>query len=74
MFPFGIFPFNITPQFGPWWPLQAHQLEENTPPMLKAYMDAYATWMMLMSKGNPWLEAYSKMLENGPLFPPPSDK
>ena len=42
--------------------------------MLKVYMDAYATWMTLMSKGNPWLEAYSKMLENGPLFPPPSGK
>lgn len=67
MFPFGIFPFNILPQFNPWWPLQAKKLEEMTPPLLKEYLESYAAWAELMTKGNPWLTAYGKMLEDASL-------
>lgn len=67
MFPFGIFPFNILPQFNPWWPLQAKKLEELTPPLFKEYTESYAAWAGWMSKGNPWLAVYNSMLEAGSL-------
>ena len=74
MFPFGIFPFNVLAQFNPWWPVQAQKLEESTPPLVKEYLDSCAAWSELMSKGNPWLTAYNKMLENGPLTQSPFSK
>ena len=74
MFPFGIFPFNLLPQFSPWWPLQAKQNEKILHAMVKNHMDAYAAWAQYMSKGNPWLSAYQQMLENGPMAFPQSKK
>lgn len=62
MFPFGIFPFNVLPTANPWWPAQAahtqddiSKMKDAMPPYFKAYMDAYAAWMAMVSKGNPFL-------------------
>jgi len=64
MFPFGIFPFNIMPQMNPWWSIQSQNNKDAMPPMFKMYMDNYAAWMELVSKGNPWLGMYTQMLES----------
>jgi|GEM_PF-6004566 len=75
MFPFGIFPFNVMQQFSnPWWMIQAQDAKEGVPPMFKASMDAYAAWMAIMSKGNPWMDAYNKMLQDNPFVPPQMKK
>lgn len=55
MFPFGIFPFNILPMYGPWWPLQVIQAQDNMPPAAKAWLEAWAAWAAIMARTNPWL-------------------
>lgn len=58
MFPFGIFPFNVLPTANPWWPVQMAQMQgemKNMPPFMKAYVDAYNTWLAMMTKANPWM-------------------
>ncbi len=69
MFPFGIFPFNILPTANPWWPIQAIQtrdaMQNATPPYMKAYLDAYAAWVSMLTKSNPFL---------GNMMQPPENK
>lgn len=64
MFPFGIFPFNVLPTANPWWASQAAQnqsdLQKNMPPFVKAYFDAYATWMTMMTQANPFLKNFNQ--------------
>lgn len=66
MFPFGIFPFNVMPQFNPWWPLQSQQaraeMEKNMPEAYKAYMQMYNNWAEFVTKNNPWLAYYNSMV------------
>lgn len=67
MFPFGIFPFNIMPNFNPWWPLQAAQnkaeIEKLMPEYFKNYQQACTEWTNLWLQANPWIASYNKMLE-----------
>ena len=64
MFPFGIFPFNVLPQFNPWWPIQSQQNLDSMPPMFKLYMENYAAWMEMMTKGNPWLASCTQIMQD----------